>query len=89
MIFDEIFDFMLWEHVKIVNFDNLVVKYCFDNGKILAYYDLWIEWYVLMLMIEWWSWCYTFGIMYELYLFVYIKYTTPMFNSDPLASLMI
>jgi len=52
MIFDKISNFMLCEHVRIVNFDNLVVKYCFDDGKILAYYDLWIEWYVLMLMIE-------------------------------------
>jgi len=30
MIFDEIF-------IGIVNFDNLVVKYCFDDGRILAY----------------------------------------------------
>jgi len=63
MIFDKIFNFILYEHVGIVNFNNLVVKYCFDNGKILAYYDLWIEWYVLMLMIEWWSWCHIFGII--------------------------
>ena len=39
-IFDEIFNLILWEHVRIVNFDNLVVKYCFDDGKILVYYDL-------------------------------------------------
>ena len=39
MIFDEIFNFMLCQHVGIVNFDNLVVKYCFDDEKILAYYD--------------------------------------------------
>jgi len=31
----------------------------------------------------------TFGIMYELCSFVYIKYNTPIFNRDPLASLMI
>jgi len=31
MIFDEIFNFMLGEHVGIVNFDKLVVKYCFDE----------------------------------------------------------
>jgi len=40
---DEIFNFMLCEHVRIVNFDNLVVKYYFDDGNILAYFDLWIE----------------------------------------------
>jgi len=72
-----------------VNFENLVVKYCFDDEKILTYYDLWIKWYVLILMIEWWSWCHIFGIMYELCLFVYIKYSMPIFNRDPLASLMI
>jgi len=42
-IFDEIFNLILWEHVRIVNFDNLVVKYCFDDGKILVYYDLWFN----------------------------------------------
>jgi len=31
---DEIFNFMLCEHV---------VKYYFDDGNILAYFDLWIE----------------------------------------------
>jgi len=41
---------------------------------------------------EWWNdeiWSHTFGIMYELCLFVYIKYNTPMFNRDPQASLII
>jgi len=79
---------MLCEHVRVVNFDNLVVKYSFDDGNILSYSDLWIEWYVLMLMIGWWSWCHTFGIMYELCLFKYIKYNIPMFNRDPQVSLM-
>jgi len=40
---DEIFNFMLCEHVRVVNFDNLVVKYSFDDGNILSYSDLWIE----------------------------------------------
>jgi len=40
MIFNEIFSFMMCEFVRIVNFDDLVIKYCFDNRKILAYYDL-------------------------------------------------
>jgi len=43
MIFDEIFIFMLCEQVRVVNFDNLVVKYSFNDEKILAYYDLWIN----------------------------------------------
>jgi len=68
MIFDKIFHFMLCELVGIVNF---------DDGKILEWYDLWVEW-VLMLMMEWWSWGHTFGIMYELCLFV-IKYNMSMF----------
>jgi len=37
----------LCELVGIVNFDDLVIKCCFDDGRILTYYDLWIEWYVL------------------------------------------
>jgi len=41
MLFYEIFNFMLCEVIGIVNFDDLVVKCCFDNKKmILAYYDL-------------------------------------------------
>jgi len=42
MIFDEIFNFMLCELIGIVNFDDLVIKCCFNDGKILVCYDLWI-----------------------------------------------
>jgi len=34
---------MLCELVGIVNFDDLVIKCCFDYRKIFAYYDFWIE----------------------------------------------
>jgi len=28
-------------------FDDLIIKYCYDCGKILAYYYLWIEWVLI------------------------------------------
>jgi len=42
------------ELVRILNFDDLVIKCWFDDGKIIIYIILWIEWYVLMLIVEWW-----------------------------------
>jgi len=68
--------------------DELIIKCCYDCENFCILYYLWIEW-VLMWTIEWWSWCHTFGIMYELCLFEYIKYNIPMFNRYRQASLMI
>jgi len=36
MIFNEIFNLMLCELVRTLNFDNLVIKCCFDYGKIIV-----------------------------------------------------
>jgi len=57
-------------------FDNLIIKCCYGCGNILAYYYL--DWIGIDVMIERWSWCHTFGVMYDLYLFEYIKYNIPI-----------
>jgi len=50
---------------------------------------MWLnDMYYIWIMKIVWNWCHTFGIMYEL-LFDGIKCEKPMFNRDPLASLMI
>ena len=50
---------------------------------------MWLnDMYYIWIMKIVWNWCHAFGIMYEL-LFDDIKYGKPMFNKDPLASLMI
>ena len=69
------------------------VNIVFDVGMVLEFYEflnvMWLNdmYYIWMMKIVW-NWCHTFETMYEL-LFYDIKYEKPMFNKDPLASLVI
>jgi len=86
MLFDEIFDYMLYEHVKIVYFDDLVIKCFFYVENILECCELWIEWYILMWIMKCvWNWCHTFGTMYELWYVDTLSMKSLCFNTYNLA----